>query len=225
MSFHVFFSMSTGLNTTLFVPNGTKAELRTHIAEVEAILKLKTTKYKDNPKHWDHGDFNDLDDELLCNTIEQHNRWVIATYHQFAQWSKNPVKSGETITPQYAKRFWHGLELLTVPIGRWTGSYYVSRMEVMYEVLRGREMEGENLNAKALTPKQAAAVINSFSQYLDTHDRRLDVPKGYDHLASSYDGGYRWCDKCGAIHPDDLCKHLQKEDDDMDKEREDKANA
>jgi len=63
-------------------------------------------------------------------------------------------------------------------------------------------------DAKALTPKQAAMVIRIFEQWLDPADLRLDVPKGYDHLESSYDGGYVWCEKCGAVSPDEAysCK-------------------
>ena len=45
--------------------------------------------------------------------------------------------------------------------------------------------------------------FNIFSTFLDKDDRRLDVPKGYDYLASSYDGGYTWCEKCGAVLPED----------------------
>ena len=38
-----------------------------------------------------------------------------------------------------------------------------------------------------------------FSPILDSHDVRLDVPKGLDRLAASDDGGYWWCSKCGAV--------------------------
>ena len=76
-------------------------------------------------------------------------------------------------------------------------------MEHLYEVMRGRKSEGVTFGEKALTTKQAAAVINIFSPYLDHDDRRLDVPNGYDYLASSYDGGYDWCEKCGAMRPED----------------------
>ena len=76
-------------------------------------------------------------------------------------------------------------------------------MEVLYDVMRGNENEGITFGEKKLTPKQASAVVRLFSEFLDKHDRRLDVPNGHDYLASSYDGGYWWCEKCGAITYDD----------------------
>ena len=45
--------------------------------------------------------------------------------------------------------------------------------------------------------------MNVFSTYLDGHDLRLDVPNGHDRLASSSDGGYDWCTRCGAMDPDE----------------------
>jgi hypothetical protein len=42
------------------------------------------------------------------------------------------------------------------------------------------------------SPKQAAAVVTLFAEYLDDYDMRLDVPNGHDYLASSYNGGYDW---------------------------------
>lgn len=69
-------------------------------------------------------------------------------------------------------------------------------MGSLYEVMRGRPSEGITFDVKALTPAQAGAVIRLFEQFLDTHDVRLEVPHGYDHLASSLDGGYQWCNKC-----------------------------
>ena len=80
---------------------------------------------------------------------------------------------------------------------------HVERMEHVYEVLRGHESEGVTFDAKALTPKQAAAVIRMLEPYLDAHDMRLEVPRGYDYLASSDDGGYDWCITHGAVHPAD----------------------
>jgi hypothetical protein len=69
-------------------------------------------------------------------------------------------------------------------------------MEHLYEVMRGRESNGVTFDVKPLTEKQAAQVINLFSEFLDPDDLRLNVPDGRDYLASSADGGYEWCDKC-----------------------------
>lgn len=114
-----------------------------------------------------------------------------------------PPAPPETMTPADAQTFWHGLRQIEVPAERWTSDYYRDRMEHIYEVLRGREHEGVTFDSKGLSPKRAAAVINVFSEFLDSHDLRLDVPNGHDYLASSSDGGYDWCEKCGPAHPDD----------------------
>ena len=215
MSYHVFFDFSSGLAQRLRVPAGTKKAIIQHIEKVERVLGLKRTQYEKNPIHWDSFDsqfmngFPGVDDELLCKTVSQHNDWVRGIYRDFGEWSKTPFKSskghkGEWITPKDAEKFWHGFQKLEVGSSRWTGDYYTERMESLYEVMRGRESEGCTFDAKPLTEKQAAAVINIFSPFLDHDDRRLDVPNGYDYLASSYDGGYTWCEKCGPVHPDDV---------------------
>jgi hypothetical protein len=107
------------------------------------------------------------------------------------------------MTPNDAQEFWFGFQELEVAPARWTLDFYRNRMEHLYEVMRGKENEGVSFDVKALTPKQAAQVINLFSTYLDSHDLRLDVPKDRDYLASSYDGGYTWCDKCFAAIAED----------------------
>ncbi len=210
MSFHVFFAFSEGLSETLRVPKGTAANAIAHVEEVERTLGLKRSKYKDNPVHWDHWDkqwragFPKVDDKVLCETVEDHNKWVQRLYWLFGEWAKNPVEDGEDLTPEIAATFWHGLQELKVRPERWTGDYYRARMDDLYEVMRGRKAAGMSFDTKALTTKQAAAVIRIFDQYLDPDDYRLDVPDGYDYLASSYDGGYSWCDKCfKPKHPDD----------------------
>jgi hypothetical protein len=115
----------------------------------------------------------------------------------------SPFKT-EVLSPEDAQTFWRGLVDIPVPSHRWTRSLYVDRMEHAYEVLRGRESEGVTLNCKKpLTVKQAAAVICLFSEWLDSHDMRLDVRRGYDDLTSSYDGGHDWCEQCGAVDYDD----------------------
>ena len=214
MSYHVFFGFSSGLAKPIRVPIGTKQEIIEHVEEVERVLGLKRTQYEKNPIHWDYfvsqfmNGFPGVDDEVLCKTVSDHNAWVRGIYRDFAEWSKTPFKSskghkGEWITPKDAEKFWHGFQILGVGSSRWTGDYYTERMESLYEVMRGRKSEGCTFDAKPLTEKQAAAVINIFSPFLDHDDRRLDVPNGYDYLASSYDGGYDWCEKCGAMRPED----------------------
>lgn len=133
------------------------------------------------------------------------NQWPRPTDDRWRLMPGNYGKPVETemLTPDDAQTFWHGLEDIPVPAERWTRNYYVERMQHVYEVMRGAEREGVIFDAPALTTKQAAAVINLFSEFLDEHDMRLDVPRGRDYLASSYDGGYDWCDTHGAVSRDD----------------------
>lgn len=127
-------------------------------------------------------------------------------YEDFGEWhAKPPPAPNETLTVEDARSFWHALESrIDVPAQRWTSDYYQERMEHLYEVMRGRPSEGVTFGTKALTPKQAAEVVVLFSEFLDDHDIRLDVPLGHDGLRSSADGGYVWCEKCGAITDDDV---------------------
>lgn len=224
MSFHVFFSFSSGLSSPLSVPKGTKQSYIEHVERVENTLGLKRTKYKNNPQNWCgfKRDLSKIDDNVLCETVLAHNDWVRDCYDNFGFWSKHPFTVGkghqdagpnraypigleaEQITPEDAQLFWHGFETLDVPVEKWTREYYVNRMEHLYEVMRGRDSEGVSFDVKPLTEKQAAAVVRIFCQYLDAHDMRLDVPRDRDYLASSHDGGYDWCEKCcRAVHPDD----------------------
>lgn len=209
MSVRTFFMFTAGLASPVLVPAGTRAALTAHVERVESVLGIVRTKFESNPTHWDRADrsvaTSPIKDDLLCDTVEEHNRWVRNTYRQFEKWLASPVVDGELLTPVDAELFWFGLEELEVPVTRWTRAFYVERMNQVYDVLRGLESEeGERLEAPKLTPKQAAAVINVFSGYLDTYDMRLDVPDGHDYLASSYDGGYDWCGTCyKAIARDD----------------------
>lgn len=210
MSFHVFFDFSVGLAHSIKAPKGTLRSIMDHVEHVEGTLGLKRTRYEDNPVYWDSSDpayrsgFPDVPDDTLCKTVEEHNDWVRRLYQRLDEWREKPPADAETITPEDAQKFWHGLQRLDVKPARWTMEYFRARMESLYEIMRGRENEGVTFGAKSLTPQQAAAVIRIFDQYLDRHDLRLDVPDGHDYLASSYDGGYDWCEQCGkAKHPDD----------------------
>jgi len=209
MSYRVFFSFSTGLSGPITAPKGTIERIMDHVASVESTLGIEKTQYKDNPPRWKSTLPKDgVDNKTFCVVAEDHNDFVRELYDSFASWYEKPSTDGEVITPEDAKKFWHGLQLITVPPELWTREYYVARMESLYEVMRGRESEGVSFNEKPLSQRQAAQVINLFSFYLDVHDCRLDVPKGTDYLASSYDGGYVWCDKCGAVTAEhaDACK-------------------
>lgn len=200
MSYHVYFSFSTGLSKELSGPAGTLASIRRHIEDIEAKLLLTREPQQDGSFRWPWKWLSDdVDNKVLCEAVIDHNRWVRRLYDQFAEWSARPVDAGDIITPEDAKSFWHALRILDVPPDRWTGDYYYSRMKVFYEVMRGRSEEGITFPSAKLTPKQAGAVIWLFADLLDRHDYRLEVPKGCDHLASSYHGEYDWCERCGAV--------------------------
>lgn len=226
MSVRVYFSFSTGLSKTLLVPPGTTEQYVAAVAAVEETLNIKRSQDNDNPVHWDHWDpefrnnFPSVSDKELCETAERHNTWVRRVYDEIDKWAKEPVEGGEELTPEAAQRFWPGLRMIEVSPERWSSDYYRARMEALYEVMRGRETEGISFGQRALTPKQAGAVIRLFEGFLDPTDLRLEVPKDRDYLASSYDGEYDWCERCGAIAADDfgLCRRrkcpLREESDD-----------
>lgn len=200
--FHVLFSLSTGLKNSIKAPRGTFERIMSHVEGVENTLGIKRTKYLDNPEHWSIPSFENISDETLCRTAESHNGWVHRLYHSFGEWSANPPDDGEEITPEQAERFWPGLETIEVPVMRWTQEYYVARMQHLFSVMTAGEEDGVTFDAKKLTPRQAAAVIVLFEQYLDLHDTRLDVPKGYDYLT----GDYEWCELCCAAIVDGPCR-------------------
>jgi ribosomal protein L40E len=145
----------------------------------------------------------EIEDKILCETAEMHNDFVRDFYEDLAKWAETPPIEFEELTNDEFQKILPGLETITVKPERWTGNYYTKRMEVLYDVMRGIETEGITFDEKKLTPKQASAVIVLFSEFLDNDDRSLRVPNGRDYLASSYDGGYWWCEKCGATTYDD----------------------
>jgi hypothetical protein len=209
MSYHVYFAFSTGLKDKLLVPAGTKTAIIDHVAAVEADLTLECEELDGGRRRWVWGRerreaWKSIKDNDLCRAVLDHNRWVRWLYECFAAWSENPVADGEELTPADAATFWHALEILSVPIDRWSIDYYRDRMEHLYEVMRGRESEGVTMDLGApLTPEQAGDVIRLFSEYLDSNDIRLEVPRERDYLASSYYGEYEWCSRCGAVTNED----------------------
>lgn len=203
MSFQVFFAFSAGLSVPLHVPVGTYKRMMTHVANTEAVLGIEREEYNGEIR-WNRWPLvkkaSEISDELYCETVEKHNETVRWLYSKLQESSGTVAsKTTEELTPEMAKDFWLGLEQLDVPTGRWSKEYYQSRMEAIYECLRGRESEGMAFDSEALSPRQAADVIVMFSQWLDRGDIRLDLKKGEDQLSSSYWGEYEWCSGCGAV--------------------------
>lgn len=219
MSVHVFFSMSVGLERAVHVPRGTLAAIGEHVARVEKLLHLqRVPPYSPNPErplagtYW-RTDFAGVSDATLCETADSHNAWVRRLYDDLTAWSlwDPAVELTEELTPEHADSFWPALVLLEVPPARWTSDYYLREMRHLYEVLRGRPDEGVELDAKALSAKQAGAVIGLFEKYLQRGNHDLEVILGQDHLASRELGEYAWCPKCGAVDPDSPCSHIRAE--------------
>lgn len=208
MSFHTFFSFSTGLRDPLLVPKGTLKGIMDHVQNIESVFGLKKEKYKNNPARWvSTKPTTDISNEVYCSEAEKHNRWVRRLYYRFDAWFATPVRDGESLTPKEAEQFWHALTIIEVPPSQWTEDYYEQRMKGLYEVMRGRESEGVTFDAKILSPKQAGAIIWLFAQYLDPGDIRLEVPKGRDFLYPSSE--YVWCDKCGPVAHDDVDNEIR----------------
>jgi hypothetical protein len=203
MSYKGYFIFAQGLSKTIQVPIGTKEKIDNHVKWIESTLNIEREKYLDNPERWKFNDYKNISNEVLCNSAEKHNNWVRDIYDLFQKCSKTPLVEFEDITPEEAQLFFPALQIITVKPERWTGEYYTSRMETIYSVMRGNEEEGITFDALKLTIKQAEQVIILFSEFLDNDDRCLMVPKGQDYLASNYDGGYEWCEKCGAITYED----------------------
>lgn len=195
-----YWFFAQGLSKSIYAPIGTMAAIREHVEWVEETLDIEREICIDKVVRWKWNRYEGIDDEVFCEVASEHNRWQKTLYENFAKWSENEPGEGlEEITPETAEWFFVALNEITVPVNRWSRDYYKERMEVFYEAMRGREAEGITLGCRPLNVKQANAVIWLFSHILDEHDIRLEVPKGCDSLYSSDDGGYEWCEKCGAV--------------------------
>lgn len=207
MSERVYFSMSSGLKRSVKAPKGSFSAIMKHVRDVEGTLGIQRETYN-GVERWDYWaepfktTFAGFEDELLCRTVEKHNRWVRWIYGRLAAWAdgRDLGPQTEEITPEDAVTIWPALHTIDVPPDRWTADYYQSRMDHLYEVMRGREDEGVSFDERALTPKQAGAVVRLFEKYLGVGDLRLEVIKGEDCLSSGED--YTWCTRCGAVSAD-----------------------
>jgi hypothetical protein len=210
MSYKVFFSMSSGLSKPITVPKGTYKNITERVHKTEQALGYRVEQFGNNPKYWSDTTkpMDGVSDDTFCEVAEEHNLFVRCLYVDMTRWFETPPLDGEIITVEQATEFWYGLSIIHVPVSRWTPDYYRGRMEAIYMALRGFGeaqpilAEGMVFDSKPLTIRQAADVIILFSNYLDEGDLRLDVPLGCDSLKSSDDGGYYWCEKCGAVTPE-----------------------
>ena len=100
---HIYLG-SLGLKSPLQVRKGTQASAVAHASEVERKLGLVATRYKDNPAHWNTRVLDKVEDnDLLCETVIEHNRWVIWMHEALAECHKNPIPDGDPLTPEDAR--------------------------------------------------------------------------------------------------------------------------
>lgn len=219
MSFKVFFDFSVGFSKTLYFCKGTYKRVLEGVNATERRLKIRR-QYCRGACRWNNFPLVDggISNEEYCDAVEKHNSLVEWFYEQCSQAPCEPQQGREeAITPGMASNLFIGLRQLTVRPERWTYEYYQSRMEAMYDTLRGRPREGMIFDSEPLSIEQARDVIVIFAQYLDSHDIRLDVCRGHDSLTNSYSEGYFWCDQCGAISYDDLPYEFDTNNDRCDK--------
>lgn len=206
MSFMVFFDLSVGFNRTLYFREGTYSRVLLAVNRTERRLGIRR-EYYEGVCRWNDWPLvsKSVDDKDYCQAVEEHNAMVRHFYEECSEAKAKPTKHRtEGITPYMAQNLFIGLRQLTVPAEKWTYEYYQSRMEAIYDTLRGRSQEGMTFDSPPLSIEQARDVICLFAQYLDSHDIRLEVCKGHDSLTNSYSEGYFWCSKCGAVDYDDL---------------------
>ena len=220
MSVETRFMFTQGLSKPVQVQAGTLAMIESHKAMLVEIFDLG-----DDPSEWhwavreklrtrsvpaSHGldrvparedDAGLLTDKHVREIASAHQRFVDTIWARMLPEKPEPLRGDqETISVDRAAEFWPVLTLsIKVPYWRWTAEHYHDRMEHAYEVMRGRSSEGEHFDQEPLRVRQANAVIRVFSRWMDEHDVRLEVPNGHDELKRSDDGGYSWCENCGAI--------------------------
>lgn len=207
MSFKVLFGFAAGLSQSVEVPVGSCERIIACVNKTETALGIVREEYNWGVC-WNRRGLvkraAELSDDEYCAVVEEHNAGVRWFFDLLATCGASPPENSESLTPDKAQEFWVGLELLEVPVERWSKDYYYARMKAIYECLRRGAGEEFVLDADVLTERQAASVINLLSPWLDGGDIRLDVIAGDDELSSSYHGEHAWCCGCGAVAPEDI---------------------
>ena len=211
--YRTYFNFSSGLNQALTVRAGYYAELLEHVEKVETALHIEREQYLDNPAHWKRTEYENVSDDVLCDWEVWHNFWVRGVYEYFGEVSQNePAGDTEIITPEMAQEFWPALRMIYVPLGRWTAGHYVRKIDELFAVMTTGEHRGVSFDAPVLTPKQTHRVVRLFSNWMDKHGVRMELPRGRDYLVPSdecqwcvvhgdavlYEDGCEFCDGCEA---------------------------
>lgn len=161
----------------------------------------------------------------MALAVRLHNQEIEWLYNDLRKWSeKEKWKRGEaeTITVKQSREFWGGLTMLELPKELWDREHYTDHMDHLHTLLTTGESRGVILDCPPFNPEQTEALISLLDGELDQwgFDARFSIPldenlKPYNLIASSYDGGYDWCEKCGPIHSDDfyrrcaICPHAK----------------
>jgi hypothetical protein len=205
-SYTTYFTLCAGLKKPAHVPVGFIEGIEKRAKRISMKLSLKAPSL--------HGWVSSVERALtefvpdgILDEISSHNDFVRilhgylsseAEQEKLQRQSQISTPLSRVIEEEEFGGILPYLQIISIPPAAWKEETYRSAMESLYETLRGRD-DGVSLDeGEELTPKQAAFVINIISEWLEPSgsDLRLDVPDGYDYLASSYDGGYDWCDKC-----------------------------
>lgn len=213
--------------TPAYTPEGEPQRPGWHWRDTETHMLAEAGTKTDSslPQWWLSDREREARIATMAAAVRLHNDEVRSLYRDLSEWQKRKWKRGETerITVEQSVEFWGGLEILEFPRELWDREHYTAHMEHLHELLTTGESRGTSLNCKPFNAKQADALINLFENEIDQwgFDARFSVPldenlKPYGLIASSYDGGYDWCSKCGPIHTDDfhsrcrVCPHAKK---------------
>lgn len=165
------------------------------------------------PQRWLDDRARDAKIAKMASAVRRHNDEVRWLYEELSKWQKRKWKRGESeqITVAQSVDFWGGLTILDLPRDLWDREHYTDHMEHLHELLTTGSSRGTSLDCKPFNAEQAGALIILFEDEIDQwgYDARFAIPldeqlKPLDRIASSYDGGYEWCSKCGPINQDDF---------------------
>lgn len=196
----VLFMFSTGIEGEMLVPAGTLAKFKARCEAIQSAFSLASLDKKD----FHNTPQAPIPDELWCETVRQHNRFVKYFYADLGDWAqKPPTGETETLRPEDVAPLWHFLRLLRVPAQNWTGGHYHTVAQEIFDLLTTGETDEMEWNQPVLTPHQASGIIHLFAAtfgLLDMPD--LVVPIGRDYLTEAED--LLWCETC--------CAHSEFED-------------
>ncbi|HRQ87533.1 MAG TPA: hypothetical protein PLA50_01975 [Bacteroidia bacterium] len=194
-------------------------------AEIDMLAKAGPKIDTALPEWWLADRERDKRIAEMGSAVRCHNDRVRRLYEHLREWQGKKWKRGESerITVEQSLEFWGGLQILDLPRELWDREHFTDHMEHLYELLSTGSSRGKTLEGGAFDAKRVADLIWLLEGELDQwgFDARFEIPldenlEPYDFIASSYNGGYDWCSKCGPILSDDfyarcrVCPHAKK---------------